>query len=44
MAVPSNWDKKPSPSEEAKLPKAGKQAAQLSADKQVPPEPSFSIA
>lgn len=40
--MPSNTDRKPSPSTAPKAPSAGKQAGQLKADSQTPAEPNFS--
>ncbi|GAA4364273.1 hypothetical protein GCM10023151_20330 [Kangiella marina] len=42
IAIPSNVDKKPKPSAEANEPRAGKQAVQLRAANQTPPEPTLS--
>ena len=42
IAIPSNDERKPNPSAEASEPKAGKQAVQLRAASQTPPEPTLS--
>jgi len=42
MAIPSKCERNPSPRAEVKEPRAGKQAVQLKAASQTPPEPTLS--